>query len=142
MYTFICSDSSEQYLKFWLQFPIFLNYAACKSHGKKIMYFTVRVEGTGSHFSLKWFVVVVVVVVVVVAAAAAVQDADADHTLFVVLNTKLSITNTVGRAVIIIELLGHQKLRIWNYPFCASYLTCYIQGMPQLFYSNIRTTTR
>jgi hypothetical protein len=101
-----------------LQVPIFYNYASCKSHGKKIEYCTVRVEGTGSDFSRKWFVVVV--------AAAVVRDVDADDNLFVVLNTKLSFTNTVGRTVIIIEFLGHQKLRIWNYPFCASYLTCYI----------------
>jgi hypothetical protein len=103
-----------------LQVPIFFNYASCKSHGKKIEFFTVRVEGTGS---LKGFVVVVA------AAAVVVQDVDVDddHNLFVVLNTKLSFTNTVKRAVIIIiELLGHQKLRIWNYPSCTSYLTCYI----------------
>lgn len=87
------------------------------------------------HFSLKWFIVV---------AAAVVQDADAgdDDNLFVVLNAKLSFTDTVGSAVIIIELLGHQKLRIWNYPFCTSYLTCYIDGMQQLFYSSIRITAR
>ena len=63
-------------------------------------------------------------------------------TLFVVLNTKLSFTNTVRRAVIIIELSGHQKLRIWNCPFSTSYLTYYIEGMEQLFYSNIRITVR
>jgi len=68
--------------------------------------------------------------------------ADNDHTLFIVLNTKLFFTNTIGRGFIIIEPLGHQKLRIWNYPFCTSYPTCYIEGMQQLFYSNIRITVR
>jgi hypothetical protein len=55
---------------------------------------------------------------VVTPAAAVFQDADTDddHTIFAVSNTKLSFTNTVGRAVIIIEL-GHQKFRIWKYPF-------------------------